>query len=90
MGLFFTKPSMIDNSTDTDDLFPCEMQLAIMNGDIDKVKQIKKYFNVVDSIFLAAKTNQIEILKQLRKNLQIPKQNKKVTFNLNENSNMCE
>ncbi len=88
MGIFFTKPYMIDVSTDTDDLFPSEMEQAILIGDIEKVKQIKS-FNVIDSIFLAAKTNQIEILKQLRKNLQIPRLDKKLILNENENSNMC-
>lgn len=70
MGSFLFKPEMVDKTTDTDDLYPSEMEQAILKGDIDKVKEIKTDFNIVDSIFLAAKTNQIAILKQLRKNLQ--------------------
>lgn len=95
MGFLFSKPhiQMIDKSTsiDVQDLYSNEMEEAILNGNIYKVKQIKNYYNVVDAVYLAVKTNQMEILKHLRKNLQIPRYNKKVKFNnKNEVFNLCK
>jgi hypothetical protein len=100
MGFFCSKPRPImkDQSTMTCDqsTMTCDqeiniMELAILNHDLDKVKQLSKFkYNVSDCIFLAVKEGQIEILRYLRNNLQIPRRRKKVTFKVNESINMCK
>ena len=72
MGLFESKPLMVNESTSTDDLENfCKMEHAILKKDLEKVKQLSQFkYNVTDCIFLAAKEGQVEILKHLIKNLK--------------------
>lgn len=70
MGFLFSKPLQLrkNQSTDTDDLFPSEIENAIINNDLEKVKELsKEEYNITDTLFLAAKLNRIEILKYLAK-----------------------
>lgn len=81
MGFLFSKlkhkPIMKDQSTMTNDI----MEEIILDHDLETVKQLSKFkYNISDCIFLAAKEGQIEILRYLRNNLQIPRRRKKVTF----------